>query len=50
MSHEFRGIELHGVTLVGIPPIGRVHIELDRGVTVLYGLNGAGKTRICNRH
>jgi hypothetical protein len=38
--------ELRGVTLIGIPPIGVVHVELNPGLTALYGLNGAGKTRI----
>jgi hypothetical protein len=36
--------ELIGVTLVGPRPLGLIHLRLDPGVTVLYGVNGAGKT------
>lgn len=35
-----------GVSLSGPPPIGRLHLELKKGLSVLYGENGVGKTRI----
>jgi AAA domain len=35
-----------GISLDGPPPIGMVHLEFQPGVTVLYGINGAGKTAI----
>jgi len=38
--------ELIGVTLQGPPPLGRVHIRCESGLSVLYGLNGAGKTSV----
>lgn len=38
--------ELIGITIQGPPPVGRVHLRLDSGLSVLYGLNGAGKTSI----
>lgn len=37
---------LLGATIDGPPPLGRVHVPLDEGLTVLFGLNGAGKTRL----
>lgn len=37
---------LHGVTLMGPPPVGRVHIATENDVVALYGQNGAGKTRV----
>jgi hypothetical protein len=40
--------EILGVTLVGPPPIGVVHLEWGSGLQVLYGVNGAGKTAILN--
>ncbi len=50
---HFRGVstpsatqhELLGLTLAGSLPLGRVHLRLARGLTVLFGVNGAGKTR-----
>ena len=41
---EIASIQVLGVSLVGPPPIGEVHIQLTPGLTALYGLNGAGKT------
>lgn len=38
--------ELIGITIQGPSPVGRVHLRLDSGLSVLYGLNGAGKTSI----
>ncbi len=38
--------EILGVSLMGPPPVGTVHLEMKPGVNALYGLNGAGKTRI----
>jgi hypothetical protein len=43
---ESARIELIGVSLVGPPPIGEVHIRLTPGLSALYGLNGAGKTAV----
>lgn len=38
--------ELVGVRIADCPPIGEVFVRLDRGLVVLYGRNGAGKTRV----
>lgn len=40
------GYETYGVTVDGPPPLGRIHLGLNTGLTALYGLNGAGKTRL----
>ena len=37
---------LLGATIDGPPPLGRVHVPLGEGLTVLFGMNGAGKTRL----
>ncbi len=34
------------MSVVGGPPIGTVHLTLNPGLVVLYGKNGAGKTRL----
>lgn len=41
-----RNLRLVGFRLLGPPPITDVWIPADGGVTALYGLNGAGKTKI----
>jgi predicted ATPase len=38
--------ELVGVSVYGPLPLGRVHVRLSAGVTALYGVNGAGKSRL----
>jgi ABC-type hemin transport system ATPase subunit len=40
------GVSLLGVSIHGRPPIGSVYLPLRTGVSVLYGLNGAGKSAI----
>ena len=40
------GYEPVGVSLVGPPPIDQVHFRWRTGLHVLYGRNGAGKSRI----
>lgn len=40
------GYDVLGVSIGGSAPIGRIHLELEPGVTALYGRNGAGKTRV----
>jgi ABC-type transport system involved in cytochrome c biogenesis ATPase subunit len=40
------GLSFTGITLIGPPPLGRVHVPLSAGVQSVYGLNGAGKTRL----
>ena len=40
------GIEAIDVTLFGGPPVGVLRVELQAGLTVLYGENGAGKSRV----
>lgn len=36
-----------GFTLIGVPPLqGPAHVPLGRGLTAIYGKNGAGKTRL----
>lgn len=41
-----RGLRVLGVSIVHAGPLKNVHIPLGPEVSVLYGLNGAGKTRI----
>jgi predicted ATP-binding protein involved in virulence len=41
-----REFSLLGVSSIGPPPIGRIDLPLPNGVTVLYGKNGAGKTKV----
>lgn len=38
--------ELVGITTTAVPPIGFVHVPLQRGLNVVYGKNGVGKTRL----
>jgi len=38
--------ELIGFSIEGPAPLGAVHIPARRGLNVLYGLNGAGKTTV----
>jgi len=40
------GYRLLGVTIDGPAPLGRIHFDLCPGLSFLYGLNGAGKTRV----
>lgn len=40
------GYDVLGVSIGGSAPVGRIHLELESGVTALYGRNGAGKTRV----
>lgn len=40
--------EILGVSLVGPPPLGTVHLPWNETLTVLYGPNGAGKSVILN--
>jgi len=40
------GYTVLGVTLEGPPPLGRIHLDLQPGLSVLYGKNGVGKTRL----
>lgn len=45
MALNARGYELVGASVVGAGPITDItHVELNDGLTVLYGLNGAGKS------
>ena len=41
-----QGVVLIGVTIEGPPPIGLLHLRASEGTTLLYGLNGAGKSTI----
>jgi len=43
LSHR---TDLLGLTVEGPPPVGEVHLDLGEGVSVLYGLNGAGKSSL----
>lgn len=44
---EHNGVRLIGVRLAEIPPLGPNHyLELPQGMSVLYGTNGAGKSRV----
>ena len=40
------GFEVVGISLFGPQPLDSVHLDLDDKLTVLYGLNGSGKTSI----
>src|SRR4051812_12333409 len=46
------GVPSRGCRAVGVsllyphPPLGPTYLELTPGLTVLYGLNGAGKTQV----
>lgn len=40
------GFELIGISLFGPSPLEAVHLEFTDGLSVLYGLNGSGKTTI----
>jgi len=42
---ECDGYRVLGVTIDGPDPLGRIHHDLRPGLSVLYGLNGVGKTR-----
>lgn len=44
MAIQGKGYELVGVSLSGGPLTEPVHVELDNGMTALYGENGVGKT------
>lgn len=47
MAIEAMGYRILGVSVFGTGPIGRgVHLAFDRDITALYGLNGAGKSRV----
>lgn len=39
-------VELVGASLKGPPPIGSLHLQMQPGLSILYGLNGAGKSTI----
>lgn len=40
------GFDVIGVSIAGELPLGSIHLELDPGITVLYGRNGSGKSRL----
>ena len=40
------GHRILGATILNRGPLGEVHLKLEPGVTVLYGKNGAGKSRL----
>lgn len=47
MAFSGNGYEIYGVSVFGTGPVaGAVHVPFDRPITALYGLNGAGKTRL----
>lgn len=46
MSIDFGPLRLHGVSVIGLPPLGVVHIPLSSTPKVIYGRNGVGKTRL----
>lgn len=49
MSIAGPAYELYGVSVFGTGPIADgVHVPLTRNITALYGLNGAGKSRLLN--
>ncbi|MFC9555987.1 hypothetical protein ACFTWF_34785 [Rhodococcus sp. NPDC056960] len=47
MALQANGYQIIGVSLRGSGPISEIlHLELDDGLSVLYGLNGAGKSHV----
>lgn len=46
MSLKGQGFELIGISLFGPEPVDAVHLDLSEGLSVLYGLNGSGKSTI----
>lgn len=46
MALNGHGFEVRGLSLFGPQPLDAVHLDLDDKMTVLYGLNGSGKTSI----
>lgn len=47
MPIEGPGFDLLGMTITRTHPVdGIVHLELDQGLSALYGINGAGKTTL----
>ena len=46
MALKGHGFEVVGISLFGPQPLDSVHLDLDDELTVLYGLNGSGKTSI----
>lgn len=46
MALAGHGFDLIGVSLFGPEPLEAVHLDLGDGLSVLYGLNGSGKTTI----
>lgn len=46
MEYYESAFRLRGVNLAGMPPIRDVYLPLEPGLTVLYGKNGAGKSRV----
>lgn len=40
------GFEITGLSLFGPEPLEAIHLDVDDRLTVLYGLNGSGKTSI----
>lgn len=40
------GYEILGFSLIGPPPLGEIHLPWSQGVHVVYGRNGAGKTKL----
>jgi ABC-type lipoprotein export system ATPase subunit len=47
-SEPTPSLRLLGVRVVGPPPVDDVYFDLSGGFRALYGLNGAGKTRLLN--
>ena len=47
MAIKGEDYEIYGATVFGTGPIGRaVHVPFERNITALYGMNGAGKSRL----
>lgn len=46
MTLDFANLRLDGITIVGVPPLGVVHIPLSNTPKVIYGRNGVGKSRL----
>ena len=38
--------DIVGLSVIGPPPLGEIHLPWQRGLHVVYGRNGAGKTRL----
>lgn len=49
MPLEAKGYQVLGASIFGPEPLSRIHLEIQSGVTMMYGKNGTGKTRLLDQ-